>query len=97
MVAFAFTLLLIEALLTGASWGLVGLWASAGSCTTGEYRLFMDLWTASLAVGITSIASAWGSQVKALAALMLIVFFGIMMMWVDYGHVVVDACPIHAG
>lgn len=94
MVAFAFTLLLVEFLLTGASWGLVGFWAGAGTCTADEYSLFMGLWTANLAIGITSIAIGWGSQVKILAALMLIVFFGIIMLWVDYGHIVVDVCPI---
>jgi hypothetical protein len=94
MVAFAFTLLLTEVLLTAASWGLVGFWVSTGACTADEYSLFMGLWTASLVIGITNIAIAWGSQIKVLAALMLIIFFGILMLWVDYGQIVVDACPI---
>jgi hypothetical protein len=93
MVAFTFTLLLAEILLTGASWGLVGFWVSTSACTAEEYSLFMSLWTASFVIGIISIAIAWGSQVKVLAALMLIVFFGSLMLWVDYGHIVVDVCP----
>lgn len=97
MVAASLSLLLIEILLTGAAWGMVAIWVSSGFCGVGEYDIFFGLWIASIAFGISSIALAWGSQVKPLAALMLLVLFFAIMSWVDYGYIVVAACPIYGG
>jgi hypothetical protein len=93
MVSASLTLLFIQVLLTGGCWGLVGFWMQAGGCYSDEYGLFMGLWIASLVVGITSIAFAWGGQAKFLAFALLVVFFGMIMMWVELGGAVVAACP----
>ena len=37
------------------------------------------------------------SQAKILAAVMLLVLFVAIMSWVDYGYIVVAACPIYGG
>jgi hypothetical protein len=97
MIAFSWLLLLIEILLTGSAWGMVAIWVSSGFCGIGEYDIFFGLWIASIAVGISSIAIAWGSQAKILAAVMLLVLFFAIMSWVDYGYIVVAACPIYSG
>lgn len=97
MVPFTFVLLLVEVLLTGASWGMVALWVSTGFCGVGEYEIFFGLWLASLVVGICTIGVSWGSQVKILSALMLLILFGVIMSWVEYGGVVVSVCPLTGG
>jgi hypothetical protein len=97
MIAFSWLLLLIEILLTGSAWGMAAVWMSRGFCDVGEYDIFMGLWIASIAVGISSIAIAWGSQTKILAAVMLLVLFVAIMSWVEYGYIVVGACPIYSG
>ena len=97
MVAVSWSLLLIEILLTGGAWGMVAIWVSSGFCGVGEYDIFFGLWIASIAVGISSIAIAWGSQAKILAAMMLLILFVAIMSWVDYGYIVVTACPIYSG
>ena len=94
MFVFAWVLLFLEVMLSGASWGMVALWMSKGFCDVGEYDIFFGLFVASLVIGISSIAFAWGSQAKILAVLMLFVLFGIIMLWVNHGHLVVTACPI---
>jgi hypothetical protein len=97
MIIFTWLLLFLEIMLTGGSWGMVAVWMSRGFCDVGEYDIFMGLWIASLVIGIASIAIAWGSQAKILAAVMLLVLFVAIMSWVDYGYIVVGACPIYSG
>jgi hypothetical protein len=94
LIAFSLSLLLLNLLLTGASFGMVGLWLSSGFCSAIEYDIFFGLWMASLVAGLTSIAVAWNSQARALSAFLLAILFGWIMLWVEFGHLVVAAnCP----
>ena len=93
MVATALSFLLIQVLLTGGCWGLVGIWLTSGVCYSDEYNVFFGMWVASLVLGLTAIAVAWGSQVRILAALLLGTFMLFLLIWVEYGHLVVTACP----
>lgn len=94
LVTFSLSLLLLNLILTGASFGMVALWLSSGFCSATEYGIFFGMWMGSMVAGLTSIAAAWNSQARALAAFLLIVLFGWIMLWVEFGHLVVAAnCP----
>lgn len=94
LVALSLSLLLLNLLLTGASFGMVGLWLSSGFCSAMEYDIFFGIWLGSLAAGLMGFAFAWNSQSKPLAALLLTILFGWLTLWVEFGHLVVAAnCP----
>lgn len=92
---FAFAFLLFEILLTGASWGLLGYWLAGPGCSSSaDYDLFFGLWLASIVTGIISPALAMSNRNKLAATLLLLALFANIMLWVEYGSLVVAAnCP----
>lgn len=88
---------LIMILLTGACWGMVGLWVSTGNCHPDEYSLFFGLWLASFLAGLCVVTFAWGGQAPFLAFIGLLGLYGWLMLWIDFGDMVVNACPILTG
>ena len=90
-----FAFLLFEVALTGASWGLLGYWLAGPGCSSSaEYDLFFGLWLASIVTGMISPALAISNRNKLAATLLLLVLFANIMLWVEYGGLVVAAnCP----